>query len=102
MLLITSSCGKMIRLVAFYENVQEAYGSEPEYGYTDFDRQKPYIYTHDLFFRMQRVCLVSRTPFSQRHVKVFSLDTLVPLQARPKFSSTVVVILTLTGVLYTS
>ena len=42
----------------FYENVPEAYGSEPEYVYTDFDRQKPYIYTHDLFSRMQRVCLV--------------------------------------------
>ena len=63
----------MTRLVAFYENVQEAYGSEPEYGYTDFDRQKPYIHTHDLFSRMQRVCLVSRTPFSQGHVKVLSL-----------------------------
>ena len=60
------------------------------------------IYTHDLFSWMQRVCLVSRTPFSQGHVKVLSLATIVPLQARPKFSSTVVVILTLTGVLCTS
>ena len=63
----------MTRLVAFYENVQEAYGSEPEYGYTDFDHQKSYIYTHDLFSRMQRVCLVSRTPFLEGHVKVLSL-----------------------------
>lgn len=73
MLLITSSCGKMTRLVAFYENVQEAYGSGPEHGYTAFDHQKPYIYTNDLFSRMQKVCLVSRTPFSQGHVKVLSL-----------------------------
>ena len=51
----------MTILVAFYENVQVAYGSEPEYGY--FGRHKPYIYTHDLFSRMQRVCLASRAPF---------------------------------------
>ena len=83
-------------------DVREAYGSEPEHGYTDFDSQKPYIYTHDLFSWMQRVCLVSRTPFSQGHVKVLSLDTLAPLQARPKFSSNAVVILTVTDVLCTS
>ena len=55
-LLITSSRWKMTRLIAFYENVQEAYGSDPEFEYTDPDRQKPYIYKHDLFSRMQRVC----------------------------------------------
>ena len=46
----------MTRLIAFYENVQEAYGSDPEFEYTDPDRQKPYIYKHVLFSRMQRVC----------------------------------------------
>ena len=83
----------MTRLIGFYENVQEAYGSDPEFEYTDPDHQKPYIYKHDLFSRMQRVCLVLATSFSQGHVKVLPLAMLVPLQARPQFSSTVVVIL---------
>ena len=100
MLLITSSCGKMTRLVAFYETSEKLTEVSLNMD-TDFDSQKPYIYTHDLFSWMQRVCLVSRTPFSQGHVKVLSLDTLAPLQARPKFSSNAVVILTVTGVLCT-
>ena len=35
----------MTRLTALYENVQEAYGSEPEFEYTDPDR-KNLIYTN--------------------------------------------------------
>lgn len=102
MFVITSLSWKMTRLIDFYKNVQDACGSEPEFEYTDPDRQKPYLQTHDLFFRMQRVCLVLGRPFLQGHVKILPLPALVPVKARPQFSSTVEAILTLTGVLCTS
>ena len=55
----------MTRLVAFYENVQEAYGSEPEYGYTDFDSQKPYIYTRPVFLDAKSLLSFKNTLFTR-------------------------------------
>ena len=56
------------------------------------------LYTHDLFSRMQRVCLVLGTSFSQDHDEVLSLATLVP----PPSKATVQLHCRGTGVLYTS
>ena len=55
----------MTRLVAFYENVQEAYGSEPEYEYTDFDSQKPYIYTRPVFLDAKSLLSFKNTLFTR-------------------------------------
>jgi len=55
-----------------------------------------------LYIHTWPVFLDAKSLLSFKNTQVLSLDTLVPLQARPRFSSTVVVILTSTGVLCTS
>lgn len=64
MLLITSSCGKMTGLVAFYETSEKLTEVSLNMD-TDFDSQKPYIYTRPVFLDAKSLLSFKNTLFTR-------------------------------------